>query len=112
MRGRVTLGSTAFTVLAGYAERLGAQGGRLYVSGVDARLMAAFDHVVDVDVQRRMQVYEALPTLGDSTRRALRDAETWLVSADTDADGGRPTARPAPMGRAWRWIRGQLTRSG
>lgn len=109
MRGRVTLGSTAFTVLAGYAQRLGAEGGRLYVSGVDPRLFAAFHHVVDAEVQRRLQVYEALPTLGDSTRRALHDAEAWLVTTDPDAaEVADAAVRPAPMRRAWRWVRDRL----
>lgn len=119
MRGRVTLGATAFTVLAGYAQRLAGEGGRLFVSGVDPRLFAGFHHVVDAEVQRRIDVYEALPTLGDSTRKALRDAEAWLLRADPDAvDAAGPGAsvRPAPVRRAWRWIRrrlpDRLTRSG
>jgi SulP family sulfate permease len=111
MRGRVTLGSTAFTVLAGYAERIGHQGGRLYVSGVDPGLAARFHHVVDIDIQQSIQVYEAHPTLGESTRQALHDAEAWLVRADPDAaDAAGGTARPAPVTRAWRWIRGRFHR--
>jgi SulP family sulfate permease len=111
MRGRVTLGSTAFTVLAGYAERIGHQGGRLYVSGVDPGLAARFHHVVDIDIQHSIQVYEAHPTLGESTRQALHDAEAWLVRADPDvADAAGRTARPAPVTRAWRWIRGRFHR--
>lgn len=109
MRGRATLGATAFTVLAGYAERLSRQDGRLFVSGVDPGLVAAFHHVVDVDVQQRMQVYEAHPVLGESTRQAVHDAETWLVRANPDAtDVADRPARPPPPTRAWRWLRARL----
>jgi SulP family sulfate permease len=111
MRGRVTLGATAFAVLAGYARRLAAEDGRLFVSGVDPQLFASFHRVVDVEERRWMDVYEAEPTLGDSTRRALRDAEAWLVRVEPEPtaadDRGR---RPAPLTRAWRWVRGRFRR--
>lgn len=108
MRGRATLGATAFTVLADYAERLDRRDGRLYVSGVEPGLVTAFHHVVDVDVQRRMEVYEAQPVLGESTRRALHDAETWLVRANPDAPAADLHKRPAPLTRAWNWLRAHL----
>ena len=38
LRGRTTLGATAFIVLADYAERLRSAGGHMYLSGVTVEL--------------------------------------------------------------------------
>jgi sulfate permease, SulP family len=40
LRGRTSLGATFFRILASYAEQLGAAGGRLYLSGLDADMAA------------------------------------------------------------------------
>ncbi len=42
LRGRSHLGATALTVLRNYADRLGARGGRLYLSGVDPTVIETF----------------------------------------------------------------------
>ncbi len=79
MRGRASLGATAFTVLARYADRLGEHGGRLYVSGVEPALVETFDRVIDLQRHERITVFPARPVLGESTADALRHAEAWLV---------------------------------
>ncbi len=79
LRGRTELGSTSFLVLAGYADRLARGGGRLYLSGVDPHVLRQFARSRRRTVHGPVELYEATPTLGESSRRALADAETWLL---------------------------------
>ncbi|HKJ55821.1 MAG TPA: SulP family inorganic anion transporter [Nitriliruptoraceae bacterium] len=112
LRGRATLGATAYSVLASYARRLQVQGGRLFVSGVDPALAQSFRHVVAPEVQSAIEVHEAVPTLGASTREALADAQAFLLVDDPeDPAPERPTGhRRAPITRAWDWVRDHLHR--
>jgi SulP family sulfate permease len=109
LRGRASLGATAFAVLSSYASRLDRAGGKLYVSGLDPDLALAFRHVVDVDLQDRIHVFPAEPVLGESTRAAKAHAEGWLLrrSPEPVADTGAP--RHSPIVRAWRWVRDRVT---
>jgi SulP family sulfate permease len=66
-------------VLSGYADRLGAAGGRLYLSGVDPQLaefIRRFRPAGGVD--DHMVVYEATPVIGESSTLAYKDAQAWL----------------------------------
>ncbi|HEY6628912.1 MAG TPA: SulP family inorganic anion transporter [Acidimicrobiia bacterium] len=88
MRGRIELGATAFKVLDDYAGRLEAAEGRLYLSGIEPRVMSHFMRAGHVSAQGPIQLYEATPNIGESTLAALQDAEAWIVehrSADDDA---------------------------
>ena len=109
MRGRTTLGATAFTILSAYADRLGEVDGRLYVSGVDIDLAKDFDHVVDLDLHDRLEVVPADPVLGESTRRARDLAHAWLVRHDPDAPPESAEPRPSPVVRAWQWLRTRVS---
>jgi SulP family sulfate permease len=80
LRGRTMLGATSFSVLAGYAERLAAGGGRMYLSGVDSALAEQIDRSGRFELDGPMRVYEAEPVIGASTAHALHDAETWRVN--------------------------------
>jgi SulP family sulfate permease len=80
LRGRTMLGATSFSVLADYAERLAARGGRLYLSGVDSGLARQIDHNRHLDLEGPIRVYDAEPALGASTIRAVEDAQAWLVT--------------------------------
>ncbi|HWM03381.1 MAG TPA: SulP family inorganic anion transporter [Actinophytocola sp.] len=82
LRGRTSLGATFFGVLAGYAEQLGAAGGRLYVSGLDPDMAALLAKTVPVSVAPPDRVFGATPVLGESTWAALHDARAWVVSPD------------------------------
>jgi hypothetical protein len=44
LRGRTTLGATAFIVLANYAQRIRAAGGHLFLSGVGPDLLEQLQH--------------------------------------------------------------------
>ncbi|WP_251153200.1 SulP family inorganic anion transporter [Cellulosimicrobium sp. Marseille-Q4280] len=100
LRGRASLGATAFTVLAAYADRLGADGGRLFVSGVDPALADLFRHVIDLREHERIAVFPARPVIGESTAEARRHAEAWLVHGVETQE--IPVVRgPGPLRRLW-----------
>ena len=82
LRGRTSLGATFFGVLAGYAERLSAAGGRLHVSGLDANMAALMARTVPVSVVPRDRAFAATPVLGESTWAALHDARAGVVHLD------------------------------
>jgi SulP family sulfate permease len=80
LRGRAPLGATIVDVLANYAERLGAAGGRLYLSGLSQEARAQLlsnDRFRDGD---GVEVYEATTVVGESTNRASADADEWLIA--------------------------------
>jgi SulP family sulfate permease len=91
LRGRTSLGATFFVVVADYARRLEATGGRLYLSGVDPVLVERIARNSRVDMTGPVRVYEATDVIGESTLAAYHAAEAWLVrSVDGPDDGTRP----------------------
>lgn len=82
LRGRTELGATSFLVLTGYADRLARGGGRLYLSGVDPHVLRQFARSRQRTVHGPVELYEATPVLGESSRHALADAEAWLLHHD------------------------------
>ena len=89
LRGRTSLGSTFFGVIAGYAEALEAAGGRLYLSGVQDNMVNRFHRSQVADVQGRIKIFNATEVLGASTLAAVDDAKTWLVG-EAQADVADP----------------------
>jgi SulP family sulfate permease len=79
MRGRIELGATAFKVLDDYAALLDAAEGRLYLTGIEPRVMSHFLRAGQFSAQGPIQLYEATPRIGESTLTALEDAEAWIV---------------------------------
>ena len=92
LRGRTSLGSTFFGVVAGYAQALEESGGRLYLSGVQDDMVDRFRRSQHADVQGKVTVFHATEVLGESTRAALADARMWLVGEHDDAPGPDPGA--------------------
>jgi SulP family sulfate permease len=90
LRGRTTLGATAMSVIAGYGERLAAAGGRLYLSGVDPRVVADMHRAGRVRADGPVRTFEATEIVGESSRLAIEDAEAWLVREH--AGGLRPAS--------------------
>jgi len=99
LRGRTALGATVIEVLAKYSRDLRAVGGRLYLSGVSERLLERLRHSERLRLNGPVRTYEATAVLGESTRRALHDAECWLV--DPDGTGGT-NSRPNEEGNRGR----------
>ena len=90
LRGRTSLGATFFAVVAAYAGALHDRGGRLYLSGVDPTLLARFQRSQTRDVRGRVRIFEATPTLGESTTDAVDDATRWLVTPPEAATPSQP----------------------
>jgi sulfate permease, SulP family len=80
LRGRTTLGATAFIVMADYAERIRAAGGHLFLSGVDPQLLEQLQRAHRVDLKGAVTVVVATGTLLASTRQAYADGEAWLLA--------------------------------
>lgn len=79
LRGRTSLGATLVAVLADYAEKLAATGGRLYLSGLSSNALRELAHSQRLDLQGPVRAFEVTPIVGESTRAARADAEAWLV---------------------------------
>jgi sulfate permease, SulP family len=79
LRGRTTLGATAFIVLADYAERLRSAGGHLFLSGVEPDLLAQLHKTHRVDLRDAVTVVPASDTILESTQQAYDDATAWLA---------------------------------
>ena len=80
LRGRITLGTTAFAVLADYAERLADVGGRLYVSGVDPAVMDQIRRNRTVDQVDGVTIFTAKEVIGESSLEAYHAAQSWLAT--------------------------------
>jgi sulfate permease, SulP family len=79
LRGRTTLGATAFIVLASYAEQLHNAGGHLFLSGVAPELVEQLESTQRVDLRDAVTLVPAFGTLLESTQKAFDDAEAWLA---------------------------------
>ncbi|WP_432936972.1 SulP family inorganic anion transporter [Kribbella sp. CA-253562] len=84
LRGRTSLGATFFVVVAGYADRLAANGGRLYLSGLDPTLTERLRRTGRVDLSGPVRTFGATPIVGESTRAAYDAAVTWTVERTKD----------------------------
>lgn len=63
LHGRAMLGATSLSVLADYAERLAAGGGRLYLSGVDSELAEQIEYSGRFDLAGPIRIYDAEPVI-------------------------------------------------
>jgi len=79
LRGRAQLGATSFTVLADYAERLHAAGGRFYLSGLDPAAFEQLERNATVDTAALVEVFVATDRLGESSLAAYDAARRWLA---------------------------------
>jgi|CZKW01.1.fsa_nt_gi SulP family sulfate permease len=77
LRRRTSLGATFIKVVADYADRLAADDGRLYLSGLEPSLTQRLRRTGHLDGPVR--AFEATPVVGESTQAAYLDAEAWLV---------------------------------
>jgi SulP family sulfate permease len=109
LRGRTVIGATAFAVLSSYANELAAGGGRLYLSGVAPELVAQFERAGRIESGGPIRVVEATPTLGESTRRAIDEAESFLLHGAEPIPGSeapQPLATRVYKGVSRLWTRG------
>jgi SulP family sulfate permease len=68
----------------GEASRPAEVGGRLYLSGIDPRLMAQFMRTGRVDLTWPVRLFGAAEVVGGSTHEAYRAAQMWLVQKTSE----------------------------
>jgi SulP family sulfate permease len=81
LRGRTKVGATFISIIHRYAGRLAAAGGRLYLSGVDESVRTTLVRSGKLDLGGAVVVEAVTPIIGESTLRALADANAWLLEA-------------------------------
>jgi SulP family sulfate permease len=86
LRHRTALGATFVVVMADYASRIAAVGGKLYLSGVDPVLLRRFERTHRVDLHGPVSIFEATSVVGESSLSAVRDAEAWLVRRGSEPE--------------------------
>lgn len=77
LRKRTSLGATFIKVISDYAAQVAAGGGRVYLSGLDPDVIEQLRK--GGLLGDRVRATEATPILGESTRAAYLDAESWLL---------------------------------
>jgi sulfate permease, SulP family len=79
MRGRTSFGATLIEVLSAYARQIGAVGGRLYVTGLSEEAHDEASRSRKLMLSGPVQLFRGTAIRGESTRKAVQDAEGWLV---------------------------------
>ena len=74
------LGSTAFAVLSDYVERLAADGGRLYLTGVDPAVLHQLRRNGVVEQVIGVRIFEASDVVGESSLEGYHAAQRWLAT--------------------------------
>lgn len=90
LRGETNLGATLLDVLASYASNVNKAGGRLYLTGINARMYHQVLASGKLHLSGPVRAFELTPIRGEATRRALADAQAWLAQHDTDASSDEP----------------------
>ena len=80
LRGRAAVGATFMVVIADYADRLDAVGGRLFLSGLTADLTARLEGD-PILAGHEVRLVRAEARLTDSTLRAYAEAQEWVSRA-------------------------------
>jgi SulP family sulfate permease len=88
LRGRSTVGATLVEVLANYVSKLKAVHGRLYITGISENAYDQMARTGTLSLSGPVRAYQATPIVGESTREAYADAQTWLVGLDEESADG------------------------
>jgi sulfate permease, SulP family len=78
LRGRTRVGATLIEVLDKYADELAEVGGRLYLSGVDQRLIKQLQNSGKLDLNRTVHLVPSTSIVGAATQDAFSAASAWL----------------------------------
>ncbi len=81
MRARDEVGSTFLRVIERYNQQLRANGGKLVLTGVALPVREQMIRTGAFASIGEENIYTATPIIGETTRRAARDAWVWLESA-------------------------------
>ncbi|WP_043825102.1 SulP family inorganic anion transporter [Rhodococcus opacus] len=82
LRGRTTVSATFLTVIADYARRLDAVGGRLCLSGVDPRIRDLWTDDLLAAQGIAIEFFTATPLIGESTLAAFAQARVRVHRGD------------------------------
>ncbi len=80
LRGRTSLGATAYAVLQQYAQQLAAVNGTLTLTGVSAGVVKELHRTGRFDLEGPVHLVPATERLFESTEKGYRDAEAWLMT--------------------------------
>ena len=72
-------------MLADYADRVAAVGGRFYLSGLDPAVHKQLKSNRTVGGDGEVRVFEASSTIGESSLAAYHHAQQWLDGLDPEA---------------------------
>jgi len=93
LRGHSAADATLIKILDDYAQRLAANAGALYLSGVGERLAAQLRRSGKLRRSTHVAFLRADPVIGASTQAALDQAERWVIDhrgVDPDATAEAP----------------------
>ena len=85
LRGRVKIGSTFIEVLERYSAALGKNGGKLMLSGVDAKIYDQLEKTGMIELLGEENIFPDSSKLLYSSKQALKAANAWL-GKDGDVD--------------------------
>ncbi len=83
LRGRTSLGATAYAVLDHYSEQLHAVGGTLTLTGLTPGVLAEIRRIGRFDLGAPVTLLPATEVLFESTERGYRNAEAWVLGNQT-----------------------------
>ncbi len=84
LRGRTSLGATAYAVLEQYVDRLEAVGGSLTLTGLSPGVAEEARRTRRFSLEGPVNLVPATEVLFESTERGYRAAEAWLFSQRTE----------------------------
>ena len=78
-------GATLLEVVSNYADKLQKVEGRLYLTGISEGAREQVVRTGKFSPTGPVQAYDATSVIWESTREAVADARTWLVSKSEDS---------------------------
>ena len=87
LRGHSQVGATLVDVLDDYADELSAAGGRLYLTGVEPRLLTPLMKASKLRDGNDPILHAATERVGHSTRKAVEEAAAWRYADSADQTG-------------------------
>lgn len=84
LRGHSRVGATLVDVLDDYADQLATGGGKLYLTGLGDRVFSVLSNSNRLRDGDDPVLFPATAKIGESTRRAIADAQAWLYPTAPD----------------------------
>ncbi|MFZ4718755.1 MAG: SulP family inorganic anion transporter [Ilumatobacteraceae bacterium] len=91
LRGRTSLGATAYAVLQQYATKLSAVGGQLTLTGLEPGVLEELHRTGRFDLEGPVTLLPATEVLFESTEKGYKSAEAWIMSQPPAATEEEPS---------------------